>query len=63
MIGLTTSSAARILGVSTRTVVAWANAGLLSPTRAASGWRYFSQNEIERFANERAQKQRQGLRG
>jgi DNA-binding transcriptional MerR regulator len=63
MAGLTTSSVARILGVSTRTIVCWSDAGMLNPTRGASGWRYFSQDEVERFAKERARKQRQGLRG
>lgn len=51
--GVTTSSAARMLGVSSRTIIDWSEAGILHPVRAASGWRYFNQDELERVAAER----------
>jgi excisionase family DNA binding protein len=54
--GMTTSQVARLLGVSTKSVVEWSNTGLLRSTRAASGWRYIEQEEVERFARERAKR-------
>lgn len=54
--GLTTSSAARVLGVSAQTVIEWSAAGLLHPVRSAAGWRYFDPREVEKLATARQKK-------
>lgn len=51
--GLTTSCAARVLGVSAQTVNAWAAAGILHPVRSAGGWRYYDPREVDRVAKQR----------
>ncbi len=52
--GYTVSVVARILGVSARTVSDWSRRGILKPTRAASGWNYYSPEEVERVRRARA---------
>ena len=54
--GITTSNAARALGVSSRTIIEWTKTGLLHPKRSASGWRYFDPAEVEQLARSRAKK-------
>lgn len=52
--GITSGTAARILGISIKTLTAWSDRGLLHPVRAPSGWRYFNQKEVEALANARS---------
>jgi excisionase family DNA binding protein len=48
-LGITTSQAARRLGVSLSTVRRWADEGHLSASRTPGGQRRFSSEEIDRF--------------
>ena len=49
-----TSTAARILGVSSETTRGWANAGRLHVTMTLDGMRLFSRSECERLSRHRA---------
>ena len=48
-LGLTTSQAARLLGVSLATVRRWSDAGVLPGYRTPGGQRRFSREQIDEF--------------
>lgn len=48
-LGLTTSQAARALGVSLGTIRRWSDMGYLKSYRTPGGQRRFSQDQIDRF--------------
>ncbi len=50
-LGLSTSQAARVLGVSLGTVRRWSDMGYLKSYRTPGGQRRFSQEQIEEFLN------------
>ncbi len=50
-LGLSTSQAARVLGVSLGTVRRWSDMGYLKSYRTPGGQRRFSQDQIEEFLN------------
>jgi excisionase family DNA binding protein len=50
-LGISTSQAARRLGVSLSTVRRWADEGYLSASRTPGGQRRFSSEEIDRFVD------------
>lgn len=50
-LGLSTSQAARALGVSLGTVRRWSDMGYLESYRTPGGQRRFSQEQIDRFLN------------
>ncbi len=50
-LGLSTSQAARVLGVSLGTVRRWSDMGYLKSYRTPGGQRRFSQEQIEQFLN------------
>ena len=54
--GMTSGAAARMLGVSSKTLLLYSNQGLLHPVRSTGGWRYFQQAELEQFAKSRAKR-------
>ena len=51
---LTTCLVARLLGVSGRTVIMWADKGILAVERTASGVRLFKSSDVEALALKRA---------
>ena len=55
--GLTSGMAARILGISNKTLTVWCNRGLLHPVRSTTGWRYFDQKEVEELNKTRLAEQ------
>lgn len=50
--GITGSQAARVLGVSSRTVANWADQGKLAAKRSAGGWRLFDPEDVARLKRE-----------
>ena len=58
-LGLSTSQAARELGVSLGTVRRWADMGYLRAYRTPGGQRRFSEDQIEVFVRSLEQRQRQ----
>lgn len=58
---LQTSEVARRCGVSASTVLMWERLGLIPAVRTARGIRLFHQADVERFAEQRAAKQRAGV--
>lgn len=54
--GVTTGAAARILGVSTKTILHWSADGFLNPIRTVSGWRLYDPKELEKVARARMKK-------
>lgn len=51
--GVIAGQAAAILGVSTRTLAMWANAGKVRATRTPGGWRLYNLAEIRRLKRRR----------
>jgi excisionase family DNA binding protein len=47
---LTTTDAARLIGVASETIRLWENAGKLPATRTVSGTRLFLRSDVERIA-------------
>jgi excisionase family DNA binding protein len=50
---LTTSAAARVLGVASETVRYWENTGKLRAVKASGGIRLFAREEVDRMRRER----------
>jgi excisionase family DNA binding protein len=53
----TTGEAARALGVSVKTLLAWTERGLLHPVRTTAGWRKFSDKDLQRLKRARQKRQ------
>jgi excisionase family DNA binding protein len=53
---LTTSAAARVLGVASETVRYWQNTGKLRAVKASGGVRLFVRDEVERVRREREER-------
>ncbi|MGH2858226.1 MAG: MerR family transcriptional regulator [Solirubrobacteraceae bacterium] len=60
-LGLSTSQAARALGVSLGTVRRWSDMGYLESYRTPGGQRRFSQEQIDRFLNSLEQQSPESL--
>ena len=57
---LTTNQVGQVLGISPVTVRAWHKQGRLVPTvQTPQGWRLYRKEDVERFAQERAEEKKE----
>jgi excisionase family DNA binding protein len=58
----TSGEAARALGISVRTLLAWTDRGLLHPVRTIAGWRKFHADDVQRLKAELLKRQGSSVR-
>jgi len=55
--GIIASQAAREIGVSARTLAAWADCGKIKAVRSAGGWRLYDPRDVQRLKRQMARRQ------